>query len=136
MNTLLSPGGVMAHKIDLRDDEMFSGNGMNPLTFLTISDSVYRLMTVGSGRCNRRLIDYYRRVMNELAYESRFFVTCVLGEKSELVPHKEKIVPSVDYSQSAHALVNEIRPHLQDNYRLLTDEDLLISGIFLIAIKP
>lgn len=136
MNSLLSPGGMMAHKIDLRDDEMFSSNGMNPLTFLTIPNSVYRLMTVGSGRCNRRLVNYYRHAMNELAYETRFFVTCVLGEKSELVPHKEKITPSIDYSERAHALINEIRSRLQGEYKNLTDEDLLISGIFLIARKP
>lgn len=136
MNDLLSPGGMMAHKIDLRDDEMFSGKGMNPLTFLTIRDSIYRLMTVGSGRCNRRLIDYYRRTMNELAYEAKFFVTCVLGEKSELLPHKEKIAPSVDYSEGAHTLINDIRPRLHGDYKNLTDEDLLVSGVFLVARKP
>jgi SAM-dependent methyltransferase len=136
MNDLLSPGGMMAHKIDLRDDEMFSGKGMNPLTFLTIPDSVYKLMTVGSGRCNRRLIDYYRRTMNGLAFDARFFVTCVLGEKGELLPHKEKIAPSVDYSEGAHTLINEIRPRLYGDYKNLTDEDLLVSGIFLVARKP
>jgi SAM-dependent methyltransferase len=136
MNDLLSPGGMMAHKIDLRDDEMFSGKGMNPLTFLTIPDSIYRLMTVGSGRCNRRLINYYRRTMNELAYDTRFFVTCVVGEKGELLPHKEKIIPTVDYSERAHSIVNEIRSRLHGDYKNLTDEDLLVSGIFLVAKKP
>ena len=136
MNNLLSAGGMMAHKVDLRDDEMFSGNGMNPLTFLTIPDSIYKLMTVGSGRCNRRLIDYYRRTMSELGYDTKFFVTCVIGEKNELLPHKEKISPSVDYSERAHALINEIRPQLQGDYKNLTDDDLLISGVFLVARKP
>ena len=136
MNDLLTPGGMMAHKIDLRDDEMFSSNGMNPLTFLTISDSVYKLMTVGSGRCNRRLIDYYRRKMNFLAYDARFLVTWVLGEGSELLPHKEKIIANVDYSGRAHSLINEIRSRLHGDYKNLSDEDLLISGIFLVARKP
>jgi SAM-dependent methyltransferase len=135
MNDLLSDGGMMAHKIDLRDDEMFSSKGMNPLTFLTIPDSIYKLMTVGSGRCNRRLIDYYRRTMNNLAYDTKFFVTCIVGEKGEVLPHKEKIIPSVDYSVQAHSLINEIRSRLHGDYKNLTDEDLLISGIFLIARK-
>jgi SAM-dependent methyltransferase len=136
MSDLLSAGGMMAHKVDLRDDEMFSGNGMNPLTFLTIPDSIYKLMTVGSGRCNRRLIDYYRRAMSDLDYDAKFFVTCVIGEKNELLPHKEKIAQGVDYSASAHALINEVRPRLQGGYKNLTDGDLLISGIFLVARKP
>lgn len=136
MNDLLIAGGMMAHKIDLRDDEMFSGKGMNPLTFLTIPDSIYRLMTVGSGRCNRRLIDYYRRTMKNLAYHTKFFVTYVVGEKSELLPHKEKIALSVDYSERALSLINELRSRLHGDYKNLTDEELLISGIFLVARKP
>jgi SAM-dependent methyltransferase len=136
MNDLLTPGGMMAHKIDLRDDEMFSSKGMNPLTFLTIPDSIYKLMTVGSGRCNRRLVDYYRQMMNCLAYDAKFFVTCIVGEESELLPHKEKIIQSVDYSERAHSLINEIRSRLHGDYKRLSDEELLISGIFLVARKP
>jgi SAM-dependent methyltransferase len=136
MNELLTPGGMMAHKIDLRDDEMFSSKGMNPLTFLTIPDSIYKLMTVGSGRCNRRLIDYYKQTMNGLRYDAKFFVTCILGEEGELLPHKEKIIPRVDYSERAHTLINEIRSRLHGDYKSLSDEDLLISGVFLVARKP
>ena len=45
---------------------MFSSSGMHPLTFLTIPDSVYRLMTIDSGKPNRKLINYYRQKMIDL----------------------------------------------------------------------
>ncbi|MEK7829692.1 MAG: methyltransferase domain-containing protein, partial [Acidobacteriota bacterium] len=44
MDRLLAPGGLALHKIDLSDYGMFSAQGMNPLTFLTIAEPVYRLM--------------------------------------------------------------------------------------------
>ena len=37
MDRILKPGGYQLHKIDLSDQGMFRDNGMNPLTFLTIS---------------------------------------------------------------------------------------------------
>src|SRR5215211_1472176 len=59
MDEALTPGGLMLHKVDLRDHGMFSPRA-HPLTFLTVPESVYRLMTRHSGRPNRHLVDWYR----------------------------------------------------------------------------
>ena len=136
MNRLLIRGGYMIHKIDFRDHGMFSGGGLHPLTFLTIPDSVYRLMTHDSGKPNRRFINYYRQKMLELGYDTKILITHIVGFEGEILPHKDKIMFGVDYSDRTISLLNEIRTNLQYRFRNMSDEDLMIAGIFLIARKP
>lgn len=138
MDRLLKPGGYMLHKIDLSDQGMFRDHGMNPLTFLTIAEPIYRLMADGSGRPNRLLISDYRTSFRELGYETKLLITHVIGRKGKgnLRPHRETLDPKADYSTSALALVNEIRPRLIPKYKKLSDEELMISGVFVVARKP
>src|SRR3954447_10481419 len=86
MDRLLKPGGMEMHKVDLRDHMMFSAAGHNELTFLTLPDRVYRLMTVNSGRPNRRLADYYRSAVDRLGYDAEVLITHLVGEEGEVVP--------------------------------------------------
>jgi hypothetical protein len=48
-HTLLVPGGLMLHHIDLSDYGMFSNAGMHPLTVLTIPDVLHRLLAGDCG---------------------------------------------------------------------------------------
>jgi len=139
MDRILVSGGYMLHKIDLSDQGMFRDNGMNPLTYLTIPESVYRLMAIDSGKPNRKLISYYRRVMDELGYDTKLLVTGIIGVgvpgKGDRHPHKEKVELNVDYPQATLQMVQEIRSRLVPPYRAMTDEELIIDGIFMIARK-
>ncbi len=134
MDRLLAPGGYMLHKIDLSDENMFSSRGMHPLTFLTIPERIYYLMASDSGKPNRKLIGDYREQMLKRGYETKIWVTAVLGE-GPLVPHKENIEPGVDYSEKTVSLINQIRPRLAAPYRHRSDTELATTGIFLIAAK-
>jgi SAM-dependent methyltransferase len=138
MDRLLVPGGHMLHKIDLSDQGMFRDHEMHPMTFLTISESVYRLMANGSGRPNRKLITDYGAILKELGYEGELLITDVFGRrgKGDLQPHKESLDATADYFAPALARVIEIRPRLISRYKKLSDEELMISGIFMIARKP
>lgn len=138
MDRLLKPGGLMLHKIDLSDQGMFRIYGMHPLSFLTISESVYRLMAVDSGKPNRKKMDYYRRKMQELGYDAKILITDIIGRggKGDLHPHKERAELNVDYSPETLALVQQIRPKLAGQFRQMPDEELLVDGIFIIAKKP
>lgn len=136
MDRLLIPGGVMVHKIDFRDHGMFSSYGLHPFTFLTIPDGVYRLMKADSGKPNRRLINYYREKMIELNYDIKIFITQIVGNKEPVFPHKERIELGVDYSKSSISLINEIRPKLNKKFKDLSDEEIMITGIFLVGRKP
>jgi len=138
MHQLLKPGGYMLHKIDLSDYGMFRSAGMNPLTFLTISERVYRLMASDSGIPNRRPMSYYQGKMEELGYEAKILITDLIDRKGkgDLHPHKEKIELGVDYTESTLAYVDQIRPQLSAAFRELPSEELIVAGIFLIARKP
>lgn len=134
IDRLLRPGGASIHKIDLEDHGLFTVGGLHPLTFLTVPDRIYRWMGENSGLPNRRLADYYRAKMDALGYDWRLFSTHLIGEEGELVPHPEEIEPGRLAAQ--RRLVAEIRPKLRPRFRRLRDEDLAVSGVFLVSRKP
>jgi SAM-dependent methyltransferase len=136
MDRLLRHGGYMIHKIDFRDLGMFSSYGFNPLTFLTISNRVYKLMTYDSGRPNRKLLRYYKQKMNSFGYHAKMLITQVVGRETEVLPHKDSIIFGIDYTSATISCVNEIRPCLADEFKDMTDEQLMVAGIFLSARKP
>lgn len=137
MDRILKRGGYMLHKIDLSDQGMFRDNGMNPLTFLTISESVYRLMAIDSGKPNRKPMNYYRQVMERLGYEAELLISGIIGVgeigTGNLHPHKPAIKLNIDYPQSTLDLVKEIRPRLAAPFKDLPDEELIVDGIFIVA---
>lgn len=130
---VLAPGGYMLHKIDLSDYGIFSGGGMHPLTFLTISNSVYRLMATDSGIPNRKLITYYRNKMKSLGYDAKIFITSIIGSGTLAEPRDDV---DVDYPKAAVAMVEDIRSRLAADFRKLPDSELIVDGIFLVARKP
>lgn len=113
MDKLLKSDGYMIHNIDFRDHGIFTSAGMHPLTFLTIPDKIWKLMTKDSGKPNRLLIDYYKKKMNNLNYEFK-----IVGV--------QYLEPNV---------ITEIRPRLQPQFRNLNPQDLMVASIFLIATK-
>lgn len=138
LDRVLRPGGLSVHKIDLSDYGVFSGAGLNPLTFLTIGEPVYRLMAAGECVVNRRMVDYYRDLMRRLGYDAKFYITDVIGRgrRGDLRGRRERPEAGVDYTEKTLALVREIRPRLIERYHGLPDEDLLVAGTFMVARKP
>ncbi len=91
-------------------------------------------MASDSGIPNRLRIGYYRGQMEKLGYEAKFFITGIIG-KGTVEPHKEEIRINEDYFKSSLDMVALIRPKLSGAYQRLTDEELIIDGIFLVARK-
>jgi SAM-dependent methyltransferase len=139
MNDILAKGGMMLHKIDLSDLGMFRKVGINPLTYLTIPEWIYDLMVKYSGEPNRKLLDYYRQKMNEFSYDAKILITGIIGVgdcgKGDLRPHKEHIKKNVDYPESTLDTIREIRPRLIRKFRELSNEELMVDGIFIVARK-
>lgn len=135
MDRLLAPGGLMLHKIDFSDEKMFSSRGMHPLTFLTIPEAIYRRMAKDSGKPNRKLMNDYRDLLLQRNYRTKIYVSALLGV-GQLVPHKQTVAYGVDYSEPTVSLINEIRPKLAKPFRNRSDEELAVTGIFLVAQKP
>jgi len=132
MDRLLVPGGSLVHVIDLGDYGMFRDQGMHPLTFLTISEPIYKRMASDSGLPNRKRLRYYVEKMKELGYQSKFFVTSVLP--------KGRLEPAAEYTpgrfNNDSNLVAEIRNKLAGEFKNLDEEQLLIDGVLLVATKP
>lgn len=135
MDQLLKPGGVMLHQVDLRDHALFSGGGQHPLTFLTIRPWIWRVMISGWGGPNRRLIDYYRETATRLGYDARLLVNSVLGADAA-VEARDALAGGVAVSTDQQRLIAQIRPRLQPPFRTLSDEDLVATGLFVVARKP
>ena len=131
MDRLLAPGGSLVHVIDLGDYGMFRNQGMHPLTFLTISEPIYKRMASDSGLPNRKRLRYYVEKMKELGYQSKFFVTSVLPTG--------RLEPAAEYApgrfNNDSNLVAEIRNKLASDFRNLDEEQLLIDGVLLVATK-
>ena len=85
-------------------------------------------------------MNYYRQQMSKLGYNTKLLVTGIIGVgvcgKGDLHPHKEKIELGVDYPESTLQMVREIRPNLVPEFSKLSDEELIVDGIFVIARKP
>ena len=132
MDKMLVVGGVMAHRIDLRDHAMFEYH--HPLTFLTIHESLYKSFSYCSNNPNRRRINYYQNKMKTMGnYEYQIFVTAV--NNKNLHTFKEKVILGVDYDICDVELIDNIRDNLSQDFKTLTDEELLITDIFLYATK-
>jgi SAM-dependent methyltransferase len=127
----LNPGGVMVHRVDLRDHGMFAGH--HPLTFLTVPERLYRAMTRGAGRPNRVLAPAYRAWLARVPGSAR--ITRLAGEADEFAPAPWDALDAAA-RERACATVRAIRDRLARPLRGLADEDLAISGIVLVAHKP
>ena len=132
MATALTPGGVMIHRIDLRDHGMFTGH--HPLTLLTFSDSLHRLMTQGAGRPNRVLASAYRDWLKDSGLSGGIAVSRLAGISKELDPTSWE---ALDDGAKAQALncVRTIRPRLAVRFKAMRDEDLAVTGLVLVARK-
>jgi SAM-dependent methyltransferase len=130
MAELLEPPGAMWHKVDFKNHGYFEQ--LHPLYFLTCRDRYWGLISAPDPTLNRRRIDTYRRLAAEVFRESKVYLTHVLQGK-EILPHVERLVPGVHYGERELELIRQIRPRLVSPFREMTDEELLVSGIFVIC---
>lgn len=133
MAAALNPGGLLVHRIDLRDHGMFDGR--HPLTFLTISDVVYGAMTRASGRPNRVQLPAWRDWLKRSGLTGSLRVTRLAGVPGEIAPTEwDAIDPAM--TTAALATVRTIRPRLAAGPATLDDRDLAVAGCVLVAEKP
>jgi SAM-dependent methyltransferase len=132
MAAALRPGGVMVHRVDMRDHGMFAGR--HPLTFLTIPSPVYRRMTRASGRPNRVLLPAWRDWLERAGLPGTLRVTRLAGVDGEIAPSAWDDVPQA-LREAALDTVREIRPRLARRFAERDDRDLAVSGCVLVAEK-
>jgi len=120
--------GEMWHKVDFRCHTLF--DQIHPLYFLTIPDGVWNLISRPDPTLNRLRTPTYREFAARDFLESHCYLTHLAGQ-SEIMPHVQSLVPGTHYGQPHLDEIHVIRPKLQKPFSDYTDEDLLVTGIFL-----
>ncbi|PIX07564.1 MAG: hypothetical protein COZ76_02755 [Flavobacteriales bacterium CG_4_8_14_3_um_filter_35_10] len=136
MNAILKNGGMMLHKIDLRDYGMFTKANNHQLGNLMYPSWIYKLMTNHSGLPNRNRISHYKILLESLHFKSTFYITHIFGSnENEFIPHKNNIVYRQDYDDNHLNYIEQVRSKLANEFKKLPALDLLISGVFVVATK-
>lgn len=133
MVSALKQGGLMLHKVDFRDHSMFSDN-MHELKFFEVPDFLYLRMTRDTGRPNRVLIDTYRRVLEDVAPDHEILVTRLAGV-GDIDPHLPYDRIDAGRRKTSVDYVRSVRSKFAKSLRAISDEDLSVAGIFLVARK-
>jgi SAM-dependent methyltransferase len=120
--------GEMWHKVDFRCHNLFGQ--IHPLYFLTVPDTLWDMISRPDPTLNRLRLPTYREFAARDFNESRCYITHLIGD-SEISPHVEKLIPGTHYSQRHLDSLQNIRPKLQQYFSNYSDEDLLVTGIFL-----
>jgi SAM-dependent methyltransferase len=133
MAAALNPGGMLLHKVDLRDHEMFS-KCFHELKFLEVPDWLYPLMTRNNGLPNRVLVHEYRLVLQDVLPDHKILVTRLAGV-GDIDPHLPYERISDSLKEKSIDFVRSVRRRFARSMLSVSDEDLSIAGIFVIAHK-
>lgn len=133
MYATLAPGGLLIHRIDLRDHGMFAGH--HPLTFLTIADTLYRRMVRFTGRPNRVRLDSFRKWHAASGAGGGLSITRLAGIEREFPALAWDELPCPD-REAAVAATAAIRPRLASRFMHIDDRDLAVTGCVLVVCKP
>lgn len=133
MSTALVYGGYLIHKVDLRDHGLFSAF-FHELKYLEINNWIYRKMTMASGRPNRFLVNEYRNVLESSGLSFEILVTRLAGV-GDIIPHKKFEDIEQEKREQAISYVRSARNKFADKFKIISDEDLSVTGIFIVAKK-
>jgi SAM-dependent methyltransferase len=131
MARALRPGGVMLHKVDLRDHGMFSPN-FHELKFLEVPDWAYPRMTHNAGRPNRVLVHEYRAALAQTDLAFEILVTRLAGA-GEVEPHVRYEKIDERMRGQAVSYVRGVRSRFAASFADVSDDDLAVAGIFIVA---
>ena len=111
MYKMLVPGGIAIHQVDLKSHGM---HRKNSLDFLTWPQWMWELMHSQKGVPNRWRINRYREIVEQSDFELNL------------------LEPISLYSE---AIIAEVKPHLTDSFKNVSDEDLAWAAFWLVMRK-
>jgi SAM-dependent methyltransferase len=132
MHRSLKPDGEMWHVVDFRSHKMF--DRIHALYFLTFREPIWRLISSPDPTLNRCRLPAYRKLLSENFQTWKIYATRILNGPP-LSPFVEQLVPGRHYSAQDLERVRQIRPLLKPPFSNHADEELLISGVFVVGQK-
>jgi len=126
-------GGEMWHKVDFRCHDFF--HKIHPLYFLTVPDGIWNFISQPDPTLNRQRLPKYRQLSARDFDEVDCYITHIV-DREEFSPHIKSLVAGTHYDIHHLALIRDIRARLRDEFSKSSDEDLMVTGIFLIARRP
>jgi SAM-dependent methyltransferase len=133
MDTLLSPGGLMLHKVDFRNHGLFVPLG--PLGFLTVPEPLWTWISSPDPTLNRQRASAYEALATRTGYEWSLPVTHLSTRDEEFDPPVDVLKEGLHFGRSDVDHVEGIRPRLAMPFKRMTTQDLLINGVFMRARK-
>jgi hypothetical protein len=118
----------------LRDHGMFSV-AHHELKFLEVPAPLYTWMTKGTGRPNRVLLHEYRKAMQHLRLDGHLLITRLAGV-GDINPHLPYEAIPAKLRAASTAYVRSVRKRFAAKFHAVSDEDVSVAGIFLVARKP
>lgn len=109
MAAVLVPDGVAIHKVDLKSHGLHRGNRLD---FLTWPEPLWKLMYSHKGAPNRIRVDRYVEQAKRVGWVLDLLQPCEVASTTE---------------------IDEVRPHLAEPFRGLTDEDLAWLSFWMVA---
>ncbi|MBO6937175.1 MAG: class I SAM-dependent methyltransferase [Deltaproteobacteria bacterium] len=134
MAAALRPGGMLLHKVDLRDHNMFSGH-FHDLKFLEVPEPVYFAMTHRSGFPNRVLANVYRDTLQSLPNLDVTMLVTHLAGVGPVTPHVPFDDIAVAQRERALSFVQAHRHRFAAKFAAVSDAELATAGLFIVATK-
>lgn len=132
MYAALRPGGTLLHVIDLRNHGLLQSLG--ELKWLEISDSLFHHMRRNTARPNRVLYHEYA-AWAQRTPGAQIYVQRILGSDHNWVGKTLAEIDASDRQRSSEIVRNQ-RSNLNEQFSVVSDENLGVAVIVLVAEKP
>lgn len=134
MYKALKVGGVLIHKVDLRDHGMYTPYSES-VKFLELPQWLYYMMTYGSGYPNRFLFHDYKKVLLELDAQSKFYISGLHGVEEDMsVGYKLEDIPE-QWKKHSIDFIERHRSKFSAVFKNVASEDLMVSSFFFVSRK-
>jgi SAM-dependent methyltransferase len=129
----LKPGGIMVHRIDCRDHELFSLH-FHELKFLELPAILYSPFK-WCGCPNRLRLNDYVGALRQEPVEFEIYITRLAGVTDELPIRTKFEEIDANALSTSRAYVAGVRKHMARPFRDLAEEALMVQGFVISARK-
>ena len=129
----LRPGGMLIHKVDLRDHQLFTPF-FHDVKFLETQDFLHKIMTKGIGLPNRVLFNEYKEILLGLNPKSAFYIAGLHGVAELDKAYKIEDLP-VEILKLSIDFIEKHRAKFSCKFKNVSSEDLMVSSFFFVCEK-